>query len=615
MLAASSLGNVAPQTHMDRTAPSTAANLEAGPARAVGRRWLAAVTLAGWMAQTCVAAAPRPPAFPALDIGVEGLDAGEVLLGELNCTACHVAEPAVLARLKRKTAPLLGRAAARLNPSYVRAWLLDPLGTKPGTTMPDVLHRLPEDERVTAAGELAQFLWSLPSEAAAPASALAGEFQIQQGRALYHQAGCVACHAPYEPAGAIFAQTGGGPTDPDAVRYVLNKLQETAVPLPDLAAKYQPGALARFLADPLAVRPAGRMPSLKLTEAEARAIAAYLPKVTGTAPGDAAEPPFVADPAKARRGRERFAQLGCAACHELGGDLPPIPSQLKARPLAALKADASAGCLASEPGPAAPRYFLGGSQRDALRATLKNVAALAQPTSPAARVLLTMARHDCYACHSRDGLGGPSPSRSDYFTSSSESDLGDEGRIPPHLSGVGNKLRPDWLGQVLTNQGAVRPYLAVRMPQFGAANVAHLVADFGAADALPNFAKVAPPGDAAAGRELVGLQGCGCINCHTFGPHPSLGISVMDMTQIAKQLNWDWFRRYVVDPGSLRPGTRMPSFWPEGKATVTAILDGDTARQVAAIWAYLSQGIAAEPPPGLLENLQQAKPSQKTDYE
>ena len=567
------------------------------------------------MVRTCAATAPRPPVFPPLDLGVAGLDAGEVLLGELDCTACHAPEAAVVARVNRKAAPLLGQVATRLNPSYVRAWLLDPLGTKPGTTMPDVLRRLPESERAAAAEELTQFLWSLAGEAAAPTSAPAGTFQIQQGRVLYHQVGCVACHAAYEPAGALFAQTSGGPTDPDAVRYVLNKLQETSVPLPDLAAKYQPGALASFLADPLVARPAGRMPSFKLTEAEARAIAAYLPTVTVTTPRPAANEPFVADPAKARRGRERFAQLGCAACHELGGGLAPIASELQAKPLAGLQADAASGCLASEPGPAAPRYFLSASQQDALRATLRKVTTLAQPVSPATRVVLTMARLDCYACHSRDGLGGPSPSRSDYFTSLSESDLGDEGRIPPHLSGVGNKLRPDWLGQVLTNQGAVRPYMAVRMPQFGTANVAHLVADFAAADALPNFEKSAPLGDAAAGRELVGLPGYGCINCHTFGPHPSLGISVMDMTQIAKRLNWDWFRRYVVDPVSLRPGTRMPSFWPDGKATVKTILDGDTQRQVAAIWAYLSKGVEAAPPPGLLENLQQRTAGPKPDYE
>jgi mono/diheme cytochrome c family protein len=215
-----------------------------------------------------------------------------------------------------------------------------------------------------------------------------------------------------------------------------------------------------------------------------------------------------------------------------------------------------------------------------------------------------MARFNCHACHTRDGEGGPSPSRSDYFTSLSELDLGDEGRLPPHLSDVGNKLRAEWLGQVLTNAGVVRPYMAVRMPQFGAVNTAALVQDFIAADLVAAASSNRPPaGDPRAGAELVGLGGYSCVTCHSFGPHPSLGISVMDLTQMSKRLHWDWFQRYLRDPASLRPGTRMPAFWPEDQASVRHLLGGDTARQIASIWAYLSLGVDAPPPPGLLESL------------
>jgi hypothetical protein len=101
------------------------------------------------------------------------------------------------------------------------------------------------------------------------------------------------------------------------------------------------------------------------------------------------------------------------------------------------------------------------------------------------------------------------------------------------------------------------------------------------------------------GRRLAGTGGYACISCHTFGPYQSLGISVMDMTHMAKRLRYDWFHRYLVDPPSLRPGTRMPAFWPDGKPTLPDLLGGDTTRQINAIWAFLSQGVAAEPPPGL----------------
>lgn len=561
------------------------------------------------------AGTPRPPVFPAVDLGFEQLDAGELLLGELNCTACHAAEPAVAARLLPHPAPALSEVAGRIQPSYLRTWLLDPLSAKPGTPMPDVLRRLPLAERAAAATELTHFLASLPGATTPPAAPRSGPLPVQQGRVLYHQVGCVACHAPFEDAAAVFSTTRGAPTDPDALRYTLTRLRETSQPLPDLAAKYHPGALPGFLADPLKARPGGRMPSLKLTEAESRAIAAYLSQATAGTNRAPAEAAFVPDTALARRGQARFSDLGCAACHSLTVAGAPLVSRLRAAPLAHLDPVAPDGCLAPDPAGGGPRYVLSPAQREALGSAVANAGRGTTADSPARRVTLALAAFNCVACHSRDGLGGPGPSRWDYFTTQSEADLGDEGRIPPHLSAVGNKLRPGWLGQVLTNQGVVRPYLAVRMPQYGAANVARLVTEFSAADASSEERVPAPAADPEAGRALVGVGGYSCVTCHSFGPHPSLGISVMDMTQMAKRIEWDWFRRYLLDPASLRPGTRMPAFWPEGKATVPALLDGDTERQVAAIWAYLELGVGAAPPPGLLDNPARAKAGARSDYE
>lgn len=595
--------------------PPVMAELKQRPRRGGGRPggWLGAFTVAALAWGGTLLGASRPPVFPALDLGWEHFDPGERLLAELHCTACHSPEPAVADRLQTPPAPDLRRAGARLRPEFLRAWLADPLTTKPGTTMPDVLGALAPVERAGAGEELVHYLVSLSPESVPVVPPAGGALAVQQGRVLYHQVGCVACHAPFEPAASVFPQSVGAPTDPDALRYTLARLEVTSPALPDLAAKYRPGALAEFLADPLAVRPAGRMPSLNLTEAEARALAAYLNRATAKPSSPAETVAFRVDPAKARRGRERFAELGCAACHDLGEGQPAVSTFLKAPPLVALQPDAPTGCLAAAPGPRAPRYGLSSEQREALRATLRQHERLRRPATPAERVTHTLVALNCTACHSRDGLGGPPPSRADYFTSLTEADLGDEGRLPPHLSGVGHKLRADWLGQVLTNRAAVRPYLAVRMPQFSAANVGALAAHLRAADAWSN----APPeraGDVAAGRLLVGVGGYGCVQCHRWGPYAALGTSVMDLTRMAERLEWPWFHAYLLDPPGLRPGTRMPVFWPEGRATVPGILEGDTERQIAAIWAYLRQGAEAEPPPGLVEG-RPATPGPVPDYE
>ena len=71
----------------------------------------------------------------------------------------------------------------------------------------------------------------------------------------------------------------------------------------------------------------------------------------------------------------------------------------------------------------------------------------------------------------------------DGYLVSDEPELGDNARRPPHLDGVGGKLRRTWLENVLHDGASVRPYMRTRMPVFGAENVAHLAALFEEVDA------------------------------------------------------------------------------------------------------------------------------------
>src|SRR5207253_3334779 len=57
---------------------------------------------------------------------LDGVDSGEILLGELNCVACHQAGEAIKARLASKKPPLLGDVGARATPQYLRAFLSNP---------------------------------------------------------------------------------------------------------------------------------------------------------------------------------------------------------------------------------------------------------------------------------------------------------------------------------------------------------------------------------------------------------------------------------------------------------------------------------------------------------
>ncbi len=306
-----------------------------------------------------------------------------------------------------------------------------------------------------------------------------------------------------------------------------------------------------------------------------------------------AEPaPFVVDAAKAEQGKTLYAAMNCAVCHE--------QKPLSAPTLAAV--DASRGCLAEKPSGKAVDYHLNESQRMALRDALTqlNVQTLAAP-SPQQRVAHTMATFRCTACHVRDGVGGVSAERNAFFTANVD-DLGDEGRLPPKLDGVGDKLRPEWLAKVLGDGVSVRPYVNTRMPKFGAANVGHLADLFVALDRhAPPLAAVADTPDAQrdAGRRLAGTDGLSCIACHRFNRQPAHAMQVFDLTLSTERLNEDWFRRFLRDPNKFNPGTRMPALWPGGRSLIPAVLDGDTDRQHAALWTHFADGAKAKFPEGL----------------
>ncbi len=547
---------------------------------------------------------------------LNGVNGGELLLGELNCIACHQTEAAVNARLFPRQSPPLGEGGLRLTPQYLRSFLNAPFAEKPGTTMPDLLHALSGPQKAEAVEALAHFIcWLKGTNNSNPVRA--NQLQMWQGRLLYHQIGCVACHSPQEAAAAFASNPSG---TGNATPFERRSFENASVPLGNLAKKTTVPELSSFLMNPLSARPSGRMPSLNLKEGEATAIAMYLLREqssasiasqSANAPSHQALPmapleheSLVVDLEKANRGKDLFASFGCAACHQLGS--LAMASTLKAKAFAELDAEATDSCLGATP-QKAPKHAMSAQQRAAIKSTLAAREELSKPLSASKQVARIMAALNCFACHSRDGLGGPTASRAEYFTVVGTADLGDEGRIPPTLTGVGDKLRPEWLRAVLLNKGVARPYMATRMPQFSPAGVGRLTAGFIQADAAVSERDVSPQNDdvpihdVGYGRKLVGTEGFSCISCHLFAQHKSLGIPAMDLTLMTRRLKKDWFHRYLLDPSALRPGTRMPSFFPEGKSVRQDILKGDPGRQINALWAYLGRSKEAGLPPGLIQ--------------
>lgn len=312
---------------------------------------------------------------------------------------------------------------------------------------------------------------------------------------------------------------------------------------------------------------------------------------------------FKHDPALVEQGRELFASVGCVSCHDLREAQPVKVNSPKLASIALVDANPARGCLAAHPARPAPNYALSTPQRESLAAAIKALAREGvQPLTTAEVIGRTMTTFNCYACHVRDGVGGVEIGRNDFFQTTVK-EMGDEGRIPPLLNGVGNKLTNSWFKKVFDQGAKDRPYMLAKMPRFGMGNVGPLVQAFQSVDGVltapPVEFDLPSPKVKAVGRHLVGNKAFSCIKCHNFDKHKGEGIPGIDMTILTERLQESWFRQYVRDPQTMRPGTRMPSAWPkEGRSQLLDLFDGDSDRQIASIWTFLSDGTKAAAPPG-----------------
>lgn len=659
----------------------------------------------------------------------DAVQAGRLLLAELNCVSCHKAD--VVAPpdgqteqlLKPKQAPILDAVGGRVQVEWLQKFLASTHGAKPGTTMPNLFAGLREADRNQKVTALTHFL----AQSGSVADAMGDTGAVRRGEQLFHTIGCVACHGPMK------GNSDDGSSDS----------MPTSVPLGSLTEKYSLPSLHAFLKNPLAVRPGGRMPDLRLDDKQSRDLACFFfkdvklsarvnfayyeggwqklpdfsslePKTEGQAssfdisvrqrndgfglrfsgfihiPKDGEyrfllgsddgsrlsvagetiidndnvhphsvkdgrkklaqgvypvqvdyfeaggheslsveiegaglprqslasittmteqkpEPEpgkeeFILDKGLAKQGQELFASAGCASCHQMKFSGKPIASKLQARGLIDL-AELNEGCLSDAPKPGLPHYQLSELQRSHLVAAIESAKSGSGHVSEQA-IHRTMAQFNCFACHDRDKQGGVEEVRNEFFTSTMK-EMGDEGRIPPSLNGVGDKLTEEWMKNILGNGSKDRPYMLTMMPKFGASNVSHLTAAFRDAD-LKTEAKIAEyslpdPKMKAAGRKLAGDKALSCIKCHTFNGSKALGIQSIDLSIMSKRLREDWFHRYMENPQIYRPGTRMPAPWPSGIALIEDVLDAHAGQQMHAVWLYLTDGPKAGPPPGLIK--------------
>jgi len=489
--------------------------------------------LAILLGATALSAEPLVTGFERFHASAPTAEGGRLLYNELGCVNCHGGATG----LPAMRGPALATVTQRVRSEWLRKFIADPAAVHPGTVMPQVLAKA--DDKTLVAIE--HYLASLKPKAASKAAAKIMHVNGARGGELFNTLGCVACHAP----GKDFIPAEGVPK--------ASEFTHRSVGFADLKAKYSLDSLGAFILDPLKVRADGRMPKTAMDRQDSIDIAGYLLEFQGS-DGRTDQPvvSIVADKNLAIAGRKAVISAQCAACHDLPKDAAAKPVALKKNEGGCLEADHAKG----------PRYKLSDAQRASLKLFLAKKDEVASPKLTAD---LTLHALNCVACHERDGKGGPDAARKPYFQG--DHNLGDTGRYPPPLTGIGGKLRPEWLAKVLA------PPVPTKGAELFTSHYSGPLKFEG--------------GDDTAGRKLLGTQGgAGCITCHRWGDRPSLGVQGPDLSNIAARLQESWLREYLINPAGYRPGTLMPSFWPGGKSFNQEILGGDTDKQIAAIYKF-----------------------------
>jgi cbb3-type cytochrome oxidase cytochrome c subunit len=575
------------------------------------------------------------------------LELGRFKFEELSCAKCHVPEKndKMAKTLVEHTGPNLTDVAKRVYAGWIYTWLADPAKLRTHTTMPKYFEANDGSSNAERYA-VTQYLISLAGGKPLPVYKLPTvvpndiKQSMERGRVLYHVTGCAACHNDPIPKKKKDEEDDKEPLVPADYIYGQHTLagSTSKYNLGELGGKFRPETLAAYLQNPLKTNPAGRMPHMNLSATEATDIARYLcrtvdenvtpetiplPKFT---PADIA-PAYYLTATDAER--TQFAKLkpeaqwvelggriaitkGCVNCHTIeqnGKPVPSLPFGGRAE-LILLKQGHAKGCLDPVPNTAkSPVYKLEEREREALIAFLKEGFAGAGSSAPAYQARVAFRRFNCLNCHQRDGEGGIPTELADQMRLLEKAENADDVR-PPVLTGIGHKTRTTWLKSILTQSGRARPWMQLRMPQYGDPNVGFLPTALAALEGTVIDDKVytveQTAANLSAGRNIIGKGGLGCISCHDIGGVANTGTRGPDLATINQRVRYEWYERWLSQPLRMAPGTRMPQAFVDGKSTLKTTFDGDPHKQAEAMWAYLSLGPGLplpdglEPPKGLI---------------
>ncbi len=215
-------------------------------------------------------------------------------------------------------------------------------------------------------------------------------------------------------------------------------------------------------------------------------------------------------------------------------------------------------------------------------------------------------RLHCNACHSIPGM------EHGMAANGGGHGHGEEGHaaVAPDLSREGEKVRPEWLFAFLKQPHPIRPALTSRMPGFqltdreALALTLHILTDMRETRRPTAVAATAPPPSVdpalvAAGTKLMSKDYFDCFKCHYRGEQKPEGKPEEhgpNLLEAGQRLQPTYIARWIRNPQSIVPNTKMPTFFEDADSGPEDVLGGDEAKhQQALVATVLALGQEAPP--------------------
>jgi mono/diheme cytochrome c family protein len=380
----------------------------------------------------------------------ELISQGEVRFRQMFCSTCHslaVTRAGETKLIGGDIGPELTKVGSKVNPDWLVAWLRDPQGYLPHTSMPR--YGWSDEELYKVTQYITTKLTDPDLLTNVPQLGQPTEQESQLGRRLFLEKGCASCHS----IGGVNSQKDFGPDLSALGGKNASELEFGTARVPRNLVSY----IQAKLQDPTSVNPAARMPQYNWNQSDLDAVATALLSMKGAPATSALQNLIVPQKQASFHPTGSFAEVyeryKCYACHKFngyGGDLAPALTYEGSRAQRQWLVEFLKNPQTLRPTLVLRMPQFNMSEKDA--ATLADYITLVlqhpnansatfdtKQFTPAMAALgkqLYEVKYQCQSCHTIGGTGG---------------------YVGPNLSNAGGWLTPAWIEAWLTNPQALIP--------------------------------------------------------------------------------------------------------------------------------------------------------------